>query len=237
MKRVSLNGVRKLARFEVVAAAIVISLAVSCYPGEITNVAQTDLVRTLYATDAAWGSFDSVVVLDFVFHIVPEGSDTVELSRDFDRQIIDLVRDGYTGYGYNVTLADPDDVDPDNPEQSYAVIQALGSSTTVFYQWGGWWGGWGWWGGGGWPCCWGGVGSQTYYTGTIFIDMLDGRDQINDTTAKVLWDAAISGLLSGSAAGTADRINRNIPQAFQQSPYLAVVAPAPATEEAPRDQR
>jgi len=237
MGRFSLSGARKLARFEVVAAATLISLAVSCYPGEITNVAQTDLVRTLYVTDASWGSFDSVVVLDTVFHIVPEGSDTVELSRDFDRQMIDLVAQGYRDYNYTVTVVDPDDVDPDNPEQSYAVIQALGSSTTVLYQWGGWWGGWGWWGWWGWPCCWGGVGTQTYYTGTIFIDMLDGRDQIDDTTAKVLWDVAISGLLSGSAASTADRINRNIPQAFQQSPYLAVVAPAPATAEAPRDQR
>ena len=226
MRRVLLNGARKLARFEVVAVAVLISLAVSCYPGEITNVAQTDIIGTTFVKNAAWGSFDTVVVLDTVVHFVPEGSDTVPISREFDQQIINLVKQGYTEYGY--TLIDWNDVDPDTREQSYAFIQVTAASTTVYWQWysGGWWGGWGgwggWWGPGwgwGYPCC-GGVGSTTYNTGSIFIDMLDGRDLVDDTTAKVLWSATINGLLGSSSAGTADRIDRDIEQAFVQSPYL-----------------
>jgi hypothetical protein len=220
MRRVLLHW----ARFEVVAAAILISLAVACYPGEITNVQQTDLVTTLYRKDAAWGSFDTIVVLDTVVHIVLEGQEEIEISRDYDPQIINLVRDGFTDYGY--TLIDQDAVDPNDPPQAFAFIQATAAENTVYWQsWGGWWGYWGWypgwpgWGPGwGWyyPPVW---GSSTYYTGSIFVDMIDGRNSTADTLF-VLWSSTLNGLLANSTAQTSTRINDGLTQAFAQSPYL-----------------
>ena len=100
---------------------VLISLAVACYPGEITNVQQTDLVTTLYRKDAAWGSFDTIVVLDTVVHIVLEGQEEIEISRDYEPQIIKLVRDGFTDYGY--TLIDQDAVAPNDMTRPARAIR------------------------------------------------------------------------------------------------------------------
>lgn len=225
MKRMWYDGARKFARFQPVLAAVGLSLVVACYPGEITNVAQTDIVATLFDRTADWGSFQEISVLDTIVHIVEEG-DTLPISRDFDQEIINLVRQNYAALGY--TLVDPDAVDPDNPPQTFALIEVTASTTTVIWQNWPWWGGWGWypgwpgWGPGwgwGYPCC-GGVSGVQYTTGTLLIDMLNAQDAVGDTI-PILWSAAINGLLSSSTASTSQRLTRNINQAFTQSEYLA----------------
>ena len=68
-----------------------------------------------------------------------------------------------------------------------------------------------------WP--WVPVGSYT--TGTVILDMVDvdGASE-EEQTFPIVWNAIINGLVTGSDASLANRIETNINQAFAQSSYL-----------------
>ena len=60
--------------------------------------------------------------------------------------------------------------------------------------------------------------AYTYTTGSLVMAMSDPNNT-DDTTA--LWVAGINGLMSESSGiDISSRINKNIDQAFTQSPYL-----------------
>jgi hypothetical protein len=60
--------------------------------------------------------------------------------------------------------------------------------------------------------------TSSYTSGTLVMFMTDPNVLSTDDRQRMVWTAAINGLLTG--AYDADRINSAIDQAFEQSPYL-----------------
>jgi hypothetical protein len=188
-------------RFKPAVVLLGLALALAaCYPGEVTSISEFDTVTTLFDGGADWGSFQTYAMPDTIIHIVEEDGDTLPISRGYDQDILNLVRQRIEDYGYQI--------EPDP----------------------GWWPGWGWYPPG-WGGCWyppsGGVAK--YDTGTLFVDMVDPKSPFEDgedLVIPVYWTAAMNGLLGGSAASVASRLNTNINQAFDQSSYLQVIGPA-----------
>ena len=62
-----------------------------------------------------------------------------------------------------------------------------------------------------------------YRSGSIFIDMIDEAEieEGEDPYISVLWTGSINGIMVDTSEGAAERLNANINQAFDQSPYLA----------------
>ncbi len=203
-------------------------LFASCYPGEVTSIAQIDVVVTTYDDTVSFASFTTYFLLDSVVHIDYEDNMADDLlDRSNDLAIIDAVRAGIEAMGY-VEEPNPNTNQPD----VILLIGAIATENDAYFAWG-WWPWWGW--GGGWGgCCYGpgwgwgypggGVGSVTYEVGTLMIGMFDPDRPSNPDTevdlAPVLWLAAINGILSGSSTGLTARITNLIGQAYDQSPYL-----------------
>ena len=197
----------------------------ACYPGSISDVSETDVVATIYDKEAAWGTVGVVTVLDTVVHVIPEdATDTIDISRDYDQQVIGWVKSGFEDYGY--VLIPQDDVSDTNQPDAFVFISATASKTTVIWQggWGGWWGwypGWGgWWGYP--PCCY--YGTSSWISGTLFVDMLDAESADADTV-DVFWSMVINGVAGGTSTGP--RIQSRINQGFLQSLYLRHVSVNP----------
>lgn len=221
MRNLLNDGARLLARYTSVAVFAGVSfVVVACYPGEITNVAQTDLVSTLYRVNYEYSSNATYYMEDSVFHIIPEGEDTIPVSRDNDAFILARVRTNIESMGYTA-VADPDVTTPD---LAFVVSATAADNYVGWVAYPpGWWPGWGW--GPGWGPGWGWwyppvTGVTRYTTGTLFIEAWDPAES-NDSTVFVAWSGAANGLL-GSAASAESRLSRVIDQAFSQSQYLDV---------------
>ena len=206
-------------------------LLVSCYPGDVTNIQQLDVVVTTHDDSVSFSTFSTYVVLDSVVHIdlIDNDNDSL-LTRENDELILSRVVAGIQGMGY-VEEMDPDNNTPD----VVLLVGALGVTKRAYisYPWYPYWG-WGW--GGGWGCCgpgygWGypgGVTTVTWDVGTLLITMLDpDAPSTGNDLAGVIWLAGINGILSSSASATTARITSLIDQAFTQSPYLSPNANLP----------
>lgn len=219
-------------RFKPAVVLLGLALALAaCYPGEVTSISEFDTVTTLFDGGADWGSFQTYAMPDTIIHIVEEDGDTLPISRGYDQDILNLVRQRIEDYGYQI------EPDPEtNPPDVVFLVTAAASENWVGWisnpcgGWWGWWPGWGWYPPG-WGGCWyppsGGVAK--YDTGTLFVDMVDPKSPFEDgedLVIPVYWTAAMNGLLGGSAASVASRLNTNINQAFDQSSYLQVIGPA-----------
>jgi len=203
-------------------------LFVSCYPGEVTSIAQIDVVITTHDDTVTFTNFATYALLDSVVHIDYEDNMADDLlDRSNDALILSEVRAGIEAMGY-MEEPNPNTTQPD----VILLVGAIATQKDAYFAWG-WWPWWGW--GGGWGgCCYGpgwgwgypggGVGRVSYEVGTLVITMLDpDRPSNPDTeidTAPVLWLAAINGILSGSSTGLTARITNLIDQAYDQSPYL-----------------
>jgi hypothetical protein len=223
-----LDGARSHGGRLAVAVAVVAVGFAACYPGDISDVSETDVVATIYDKEAPWGSISVVTVLDTVVHMIPEdATDTVEIPRDYDQLIIQTVKDGFNSYGYS--FIDQDDVTDTNQPEAFVLISMSAARNTVIWESWNWWGYWGWypgwpgWGPGwGWwypPCC--SYGATSWTSGSIFVDMLDAAEAANDTI-PVFWSLSINGVAGSTAIGTENRIQRDINAGFEQSPYLQV---------------
>ena len=204
-------------------------LFVSCYPGEVTSVAQLDVVVTTHDDTVSFTSFATYALLDSVVHIdLDDNMADSLLDRSNDVLILSEVRAGIEAMGY-VLEPNPDVTQPDVT----LLVGAIATENDVFFAWG-WWPWWGW--GGGWGgCCYGpgwgwgwpptgGVGSVTYEVGTLMIAMVDPDRPSNPDgpidLAPVMWLAALNGVLTGSSISQQSRITTLIRQAYSQSPYL-----------------
>ena len=201
-------------------------LFVSCYPGEVTSIAQIDVVVTTHDDTVTFTNFATYALLDSVVHIdfdtLNNQADSL-LDRSNDMLILAEVRAGIEAMGY-IEEMNPGTTTPD-------VIVLIGAyavenSAYISYPW------WPWYSWGyppGYPCCGPGYGwgypiggTVTWAQGTLAISMLDPSRLGTEMEAPVLWVAGINGLLEGSAAGLTVRITNLIDQAFDQSPYLSV---------------
>jgi len=203
----------------------------SCYPSDSVSYSDLDLVGTLYDDEIDFKEFQTYVVPDTIVHLIDTTDDdnNVELGRDFDDQILNLVNQNMIDYGY-VKETDPEN----NPPDIVLTVSATATENSQVWYWYPYYWGWYWpyykgtdywWGY--YPPYWGG-GSYvtTYTTGTIIMDMLNlkeygGLPPENDTLHSV-WVGTINGLIGSSSSTTTNRLNYTINQAFEQSPYLDI---------------
>ncbi len=204
----------------------------SCYPGDDVSYADLDLVSTAYDQEFDYGQLKTYYLYDSVVHIKDtlDEDANVDLSRDFDKQILGLVKDNMNAYGYTF------EADPENNQPDVAItVSAMATKNTYVYSyypyyywdWGwGWYykntdyyGGWGWY----YPPYWGGTYVSSYTVGTLIMNMHDVRNATAETdSVPTIWTGDINGLLGAGAASTQQRLDYNINQAFTQSPYLKV---------------
>lgn len=203
----------------------------ACYPGEITSIAQTDLVVTVHNDSVNFTSFRTYAMPDTIVHLVDSlATDTVELGRQFDSEILQLVASNMADLGYQ--RMDSTQIDADNLPDVFVTVSAIGSDNWTYYVTYPWWGYWGYWGfwpplwgpgyGPGYPCC-GSVGSVNYQTGTLLVDMYDVQAAANlpeEPTLPIAWVGALNGVLGGSESLTAQRLQDGINQMYAQSPFL-----------------
>ncbi len=208
-------------------AALAITVIVACYPGEPTDIGELDLVTTVYDTAFNYQTNRTFFQLDTVLHLrdTANPGDTVSISRQFDQQMINLVRTNMVNLGY-IDSTPTQTFQPD-VLTSISITASRNYTAYTFYPW---------WGypGFGWPCCVGGPGwgwpttvVSSYRVGTIFIDMIDVDQSITTGTIEVIWDGAINGPFEGSEPVSMERIDRTFNQAFAQSEYLRLLAATP----------
>ena len=190
----------------------------SCYPDSgLTSVADHDVIITQYDPDTDYSTFVTYFLVDSIEHIVPEGEED-NISRDFDEQILERVAKNMDDLNYQRII---DTTGVGLPDLAIKV-----SVTTTLWQgwtwYPGWWGGW--WGGfpPGWGPWWPGFVVPTQFsTGTVMIDMINLPAYIEGpNVAPVIWVAGLDGLLGDSRSNIEYRLDRNIDQSFNQSPYL-----------------
>jgi len=196
----------------------------ACYPGGATNVADFDLVITLFDETYDYSAAQTYAMPDSVVQL-PDSLQTIDPATQ--ATILSTVEANMTALGYT-RIANPD------PANQPDVV-VLCSSTTqdwaawTSYPWYGYWGWWGGWGyyppgynpGWGWGYPPAGGSAYSYTVGSIIITMMkalpDGG-QVTDMEAQAVWGAGINGLAEGG--GEQKRIEDAINQAFAQSPYL-----------------
>lgn len=196
----------------------------SCYPGGVTDVAQLDAVVTYHIKDAEFGALKNFALPDTVIEVVFDSTTYIPVSHDYDDEILARVRSNFEGRGY---VYEPDPAS--NRPQSVVLVGVTASRINYYYY--DWWYYWGWWPGWGYYPGYGPgwgyypppvIGEGSFDQGTLMVYMLDVRDPDADLKEQPLvWAAALRGILSGSTPSSITaRIDKNIDQAFAQSPYL-----------------
>ncbi|TDJ54096.1 MAG: DUF4136 domain-containing protein [Gemmatimonadetes bacterium] len=189
---------------------------------------ELDLVATIYDTAFNYQTNRTFFQFDTVFHLrdTANPADTVSISRQFDQQMINLVRSNMRSLGY-IDSTPTQNFQPD-VLTSISITASRNYTAYSFYPW---------WGYPGYPfppCCFGGPGwgwpttvVTSYRVGTVFIDMIDVDQSIATDTIQVIWNGAINGPFEGSAPVSMERIDRTFNQAFVQSEYLRLLAATP----------
>lgn len=200
---------------------------VSCYPDDAEYIDELDIALTHYDEKTDFTNYKTFTIPDSIVFIKYNG-DSVRIDRNFDEQILSLVRKKLENYNYiyiaseNITATNKPDV----------VITITACSTPyVYWDYGySWYDMWSWypfWGDFGWGpgympwYSWYGASAYSYENGTLAIEMLDTKTQTDDSKRiPVLWTGVVEGILSGSPAYIGSRLEKNIDQCFKQSPYL-----------------
>lgn len=195
-----------------------LSLA-ACWPGDVTSLAQLDLVVTVHDSSANFRNM-TYVLPDSVVEVDLGSENQIPLDRSFDDQILADVAAQMDAKGYTRVSTQ----EATNNGADYVVlVEASAHTVTSYYAVYPWCGGWGWWGGWGWyGGCYPGyyppaVGSTTYESGTIFVNLIDACDQ-DMRRCKRIWIGALNGVLASNPTG--QRITSGIQRMYDQSPYL-----------------
>jgi len=207
----------------------------ACYPvSDDITYEDLDIALTVYDKDYYspgghnyFQDFQTFIVPDTVIHIVEEGV-TDEISRDYDKYIIEQVRSNLVKLGY-IEVTDPETNTPD-----IAVTVSVTTSEHVVYDYYPYWA-WFWVflkkGSASaaanvennypWSPYYGYGSSYTYTAGTIIMEMTDAA-KVDESTQEipVIWAGVINGAVGGPADGIKNRLSTGIDRCFDQSPYL-----------------
>ncbi len=207
------------------AGALIVTLA-ACYPGEITNVADTDIVLTVH-NESDFTRFSTYAMPDTVINVCensddPECENALDIDHSYDAQILAQIAARMQGYGYQRIPIDQ--VDENNLPDLFMLVTVSATERTAasvwwpWWGWGGWWPGWGPGWGPGYPV----VSVTRWNQGSLEMTLIDPTDTDPDQQVfNVQWDGTLSGVLSRSNGPIdTNRIDRGIQQAFDQSPYL-----------------
>lgn len=192
-----------------------------CYPISQEFVSDFDSVFTEKSDpdfDFANPAIQTYYLADTVIVLTdPNVSDT-NLEVDLDL-VLNRVRTNMNQAGYteitNINQA---------TQADYLVLVSVNRADNFFNTWwGGWggWGGWGWWGWGG--CCFFPpvVTTSNIQTGSIIVELLDGKSlPLRNQTIPEVWYGVGGGLFRGNNTNLNNRTLRAIDQMFIQSPYL-----------------
>ena len=208
-----------------VLAFSVAGLLSGCYPDKIDYVDEYDVAGTMYDKDADFSSFATFHVVDTVMHITEDGEDDPNLNRDYDDFILDLIRQNMTELGYD-ELENPDSLNRPDLE---ILVQAMSTDFYTYfsywYDYWSWYPGWDWWYPGypwypSYPWYPGGGYYSSYTTGTLIMEMLDTEVAQQGDHPGVVWMGLVDGLLTGNKSSARARLEKQINQTFDQSPYL-----------------
>ena len=208
-----------------VLALSVAALLSGCYPDKIDYVDEYDVAGTMYDKDADFSSFTTFHVVDTVMHITGDGEDDPNLNRDYDEFILDLVRQNMAELGYD-ELENPDSLNRPDLE---ILVQAMSTDFYTYfsywYDYWSWYPGWDWWYPGypwypSYPWYPGGGYYSSYTTGTLIMEMLDTEVAQEGDHPGVVWMGLVDGLLTGNKTSARARLEKQINQTFDQSPYL-----------------
>jgi hypothetical protein len=207
----------------------------ACYPVE-RDIAYEDIDIALTQYDKDYYSpgeynyfkeFQTFIVPDTVVHIIEDGV-ADEISREYDKYIIEQVRSNLLKLGY-IEEGDPEANPPD-----ISVTVSATTSEHIVYDWYPYWA-WFWVfikkGAGTatksvennypWNPYYGYGTSYTYTTGTVIMEMID-VSKVNESTQEipVIWAGVINGAVGGPQDGIKNRLSTGIDRCFNQSPYL-----------------
>lgn len=206
-----------------------------CHPGS-KDVTETGIVVTTLIDETGLGTLktyarpNSVVdVGDLLLSAKGDDASPREASatREIDPEIQDLILttidENMEALGYDRQTEDPPEGGP-FPDLILIPVAQIQEGTAIsggpcypgYYP--PWWG-WGW--------CYPPVVYQ-FAVGTLVFGLIDGSDLENQEDVTFKWTAGINGALSSSTSTNTRRLVDGIDQAFAQSPYLRVTAPAPS---------
>lgn len=181
----------------------------SCYPYDDLTPEDTDVVVTFYDDGTSFSALKYYAFADTVYTFNSSGDivPSEDISSSSANQILNSINNnmqemGFTKLTSNIATAD-----------SIVHVFALVTSSTWVSGgcYGGYWSYWypsyGW--------CY--PVAYSYTTGSLVVVMLDPA-KTGDSQA--VWFAGANGILSSTNASNASRINSDIDQAFNQSPYL-----------------
>ena len=197
------------------------------------NPVPTVAVATFRDTTFDFGTLHTFAMPDTIVHFAPLTGTATDISRQWDRTILDRVRADFLARGYT------EQADPRNNRPDFVVLVGGTSNTNynafVSYPWYGAWGfysGWGWYAPGfnaGWgivypwyPT----VGVTSYDRGTVVVTVIPTLS-VNplNSTVSAAWAGVATALLNGTV--TTDIVNGAIDEMFRQSPYLSAPAVTP----------
>jgi hypothetical protein len=202
-----------------------IGLLTGCYPDKIDYVDEYDLAGTMFDEDADFSSYVTFHVLDTVMHLTEDGEDDPNLSREHDEFILVEIRQNMRDAGYT-EMVSPDSLNMPDLEICVQVMSSdFYTYYSYWYDYWYWYPGWNYWypGWGGWypgyPWYPGYVSS--YSTGTLIVEMLDTEVNLDATERPgMVWAGIVDGLLTNNTSNTRARLDKQINQLFEQSPYL-----------------
>jgi len=202
MKKTSIKMFLRKSLFFLMFLSAAVVVLQSCYPYDDQTSADSDVVATFYDDATNFSQLVTYFMPDSVFEIDSNGDITpADINGNTENQILNAINNNLEEMGFQMA-----------PTQNTAdvVVEALVTSST--------------WVSGG---CYGGYYSYwypyygwcypvayTYTTGTILIVMsVPGNNSF-----KTVWIAGLNGIVSGTVSSS--RLNTDIDQAFNQSPYL-----------------
>lgn len=209
----------------VVLAFALAGLVTGCYPDKIDYIDEYDLAGTHYNEDVDFSLYSTFHVVDTILHVTDDGKDDPNLGRENDQFILELIRENMREKGYT-EIAEPDSLNrPDVALLVEAMTVDWYTYYSYWYDYWGWYPGWGWWYPGypgypGYPWYPGGGYYTSYTTGTLIIEMVDTQLAGMEDQPDVVWMGLIDGILTYSGSGTQARLEKQINQVFEQSPYL-----------------
>ena len=220
---------RHMKRANVIAALMLVPLMAllnGCYPDKVDYVDEYDMAGTLYDEEADFSSYTTFHVIDTVMHLTEDGEDDPNLNREHDEFILETVRQNMLDNGYT-ELASPDEQNiPDLEIMVQVMTQDFYTYYSYWYNYWGYYPGWGYY----YPPGWGGwypgypwyPGYVTSYsTGSLIVEMLDTevKPEPMDRPGMV-WAGIVNGLLTSNSANARARLDKQLNQLFEQSPYL-----------------
>jgi hypothetical protein len=179
----------------------------SCYPYDDLTPEDTDVVVTFYDNGTNFTNLVTYAIPDTIYTFNSSGDivPSEDISSSSANQILTSLNNNLQESGFT----------PQQGNQADADVHVFALVTTSSWVSGGCYGGyWSYW----YPYYgWCYPVAYTYTTGSLFVVMLNPA-KTGDSQA--VWFAGVNGILSSTNASNASRINSDIDQAFNQSPYL-----------------